>query len=223
MVDPKAREMGNEGGLNVESLKRKYRRNARFYDLTEITPCRRLRADAVARLALDPGEVALDLGCGTGLSFPLLERAIGPQGRIVGVDLSSEMLARAHERVAHHDWQNVTLIDGNAEEINLLAYSVDAVLCFYAQDVMNSPRALERAVSVLRPGGRFVATGGKRAGGWRGLLIDPITLASLSPFVAERSLSPQPWRHLESLVGALDVEERLWGSAYLVRGAKDLG
>jgi ubiquinone/menaquinone biosynthesis C-methylase UbiE len=130
------------------------------------------------------------------------------------------MLALARERVARNRWQNVALIERNAEEVDLRPNSVDAVLCFYAQDVLGSPRALESAVGVLRPGGRFVATGGKRAGGWRGVLIDRITRALLSPFVANRSLSPHPWRHLERLVGALAVEDRLWGSAYLARGVK---
>jgi ubiquinone/menaquinone biosynthesis C-methylase UbiE len=206
--------------LDVERLKKKYRRNARFYDLTEVSPLRRLRADAVRRLTLKPGETVLDLGCGTGLSLPLLERAIGPRGHIVGVDLSPDMLGRARERVARHGWQNVTLIEANAEETDLRPNSVDAVLCFYAQDVMNSPHAIGRAVGTLRPGGRFIAAGGKRAGGWRRLLIDPITLASLSPFVADPSLKARPWSDLERFVGPLEVEERLWGSGYLACGVK---
>ena len=183
-------------------------------------PLRKIRAEAVERSALGPGQVVLDLACGTGLSFCFLERAIGPQGRIVGVDLSSDMLARARERVAGQGWQNVTLIEANAEEIDLGRGSVDAVLCFYAQDVMNSPRAVGRAADALRPGGRFVAAGGKCVGGWRGLLIDPITLASLLPFVAEPSLRTRPWSNLERFMGALDVEERLWGSGYLACGVK---
>ena len=206
--------------MDIENLKKKYRRNARFYDLTEVSPLRKIRAEAVERSALGPGQVVLDLACGTGLSFCFLERAIGPQGRIVGVDLSPDMLARARERVAGQGWQNVTLIEANAEEIDLGRGSVDAALCCYAQDVMNSPRAVGRAADALRPGGRFVAAGGKCVGGWRGLLIDPITLASLLPFVAEPSLRTRPWSNLERFMGALDVEERLWGSGYLACGVK---
>ena|SRR5215213_7651306 len=77
-----------------------------------------------------------------------------------------------------------------------------------------------RAVGTLRPRGRFIAAGGKRAGGWRRLLIDPITPASLSPFVADPSLRARPWSDLERFVGPLEVEERLWGSGYLARGVK---
>jgi Methyltransferase domain len=57
------------------------------------------RERAVETLAPASGSVVLDVGCGTGLNFAGLEEAIGPHGRLVGIDLSSDMLARAHERV----------------------------------------------------------------------------------------------------------------------------
>lgn len=64
--------------MDVESIKRKYRRNARLYDFLR-GPTGRLRAIAVERLSLRPGEVVLDFGCGTGLSFEPLEAAVAPQ------------------------------------------------------------------------------------------------------------------------------------------------
>jgi ubiquinone/menaquinone biosynthesis C-methylase UbiE len=56
-------------------------------------------------LAPASGSVVLDVGCGTGLNFVGLEKAIGPRGRLIGIDLSSDMLARAHERVQRHGWE----------------------------------------------------------------------------------------------------------------------
>src|SRR3972149_6009486 len=156
--------------MDIERIKQKYRRNARFYDLL-VRPLplfERLRRKAVARLGLRPGETVVDLGCGTGLSFELLERGVGRQGRIIGVEITPEMLAKAREKVARHGWSNVTLIEASAEEVDLEPDSVDAVLCCLTNDIMHSRAAVKRAVRSLRPGGRFVATGVKLAAGMRG-------------------------------------------------------
>ena len=205
--------------MDVERIKKKYRRNARFYDLPEGS-LGSLRAEAVSRLALKPGQVVLDFGCGTGLSFALLEQAVGRNGRIVGVELSPDMLARARGKVASHGWMNLTLIEANAEEVDLPPESVDAVLCFFTHDIMNSRRAVERAVSALRLGGRFVVAGGKRANGWRGLLVNPVMLVCSLPFITNLSGVARPWMHLESMIGSLTIEARLWGSAYIASAVK---
>src|SRR3972149_4405744 len=104
--------------MDIERIKTKYRRNARFYDvLVRPLPLfERLREKAVARLGPRPGETVVDLGCGTGLSFELLERGVGPQGRIIGVEITPEMLARAREKVARHGWADVPLIEERARE-----------------------------------------------------------------------------------------------------------
>jgi ubiquinone/menaquinone biosynthesis C-methylase UbiE len=116
-------------------------------------PLRQLRAIAIERLALRSGQVVLDFGCGTGLSFDLLQQAIGHRGHIIGVELSPDMLARARSKITDYRWTNVTLIEANVEQIDLQPESVDAVLCFYTHDIMSSSRAVERAVKALRCGG----------------------------------------------------------------------
>jgi len=72
----------------IERVKRKYRLNAPWYDTLVSLPTLKLRRIAVQRLALRPGDVVLDFGCGSGLSFRFLEKAVGPEGRIIGVELS---------------------------------------------------------------------------------------------------------------------------------------
>jgi len=207
--------------VDVEHVRQKYRRNARFYDLL-VRPLplfERLRRKSVERLGLRPGETVVDLGCGTGLSLELLERGVGPRGRIVGVEITPEMLAKAREKVARHGWSNVTLIESNAEEVDLEPGSVDAVLCCLANDIMHSKAAVERAVRALRPGGRFVATGVRLAGGLRGRILNPITRA-YSVTAITVPITPAPWAHLEGLLECLDVTEDVWGTAYLARGVK---
>ncbi len=54
---------------------------------------------AVDALRLRGGETVVEIGCGTGLNSPFLQRAIGPQGKIVGLDLTDKMLDQARERI----------------------------------------------------------------------------------------------------------------------------
>lgn len=90
--------MGTFATLEVREI---YRRIAPNYDrsLLLLRLCgfreQHYRRRAVAALALRPGATVVDLGCGTGRNFPLLRAAVGPQGRVVGVDLTDAMLRAA--------------------------------------------------------------------------------------------------------------------------------
>jgi demethylmenaquinone methyltransferase/2-methoxy-6-polyprenyl-1,4-benzoquinol methylase len=202
--------------VDVEAVRRKYRRNARFYDLVTPRPTVRLRRAAVERLALRPGARVLDLGCGTGLSLPLLSEAVGHDGAVYGVEVSPDMLARTRERVAALGLQNVRLVEADAEELTP-SEPVDGILCFFVHDLMLSPVALPRAVAVLAPGGRVVAAGVKLVRGWRGWLVNPITVAYSLPAITTRDVegSFRPYAVLERLLDEVDVEESLLGSHYL--------
>lgn len=206
--------------MDAALIKTKYRRRAPFYDGLLGRATRRVREKAIARLALHPGEVVLDFGCGTGLSFDLLRRAVGSSGHVIGVDVSSSMLARAREKASRNGWTNVTLIEADAEEFELQPESVDALLCLYTHDIMNSRRALEKAVKALRPGGRGVAAGVKRASKFPWRLLNVVTVAYSRPFITNFSDASRPWTHLESLLGPLEVEEQRLGRAYLAHGVK---
>lgn len=204
--------------IDVELIKQKYRRNAAFYDPVTRAYAR-LRSRAVAHLRLRGGETVLDFACGTGLSFPPLEAGIGAGGRIVGVELSPDMLARAREKIALHGWRNVTLIEANAEAIELEPLSMDAVLAFYAYDVMLSARAVERAVQALRPGGRFVSAGPKLVPGPRGWAVNLLT-RTIARAAAGQPLVARPWQQLEASLGPLVVEEHWGGAAYVANGIR---
>jgi ubiquinone/menaquinone biosynthesis C-methylase UbiE len=130
------------------------------------------------------------------------------------------MLARAREKATRNGWANVTLIEADAEEVELRPESVDALLCFHTHDIMNSRRALEEAVRALRPGGRVAAAGVKRASAFPGRLLNLLTVAYSRPFITNFSDASRPWTHLESLLGSLDVEEHRLGRAYLAHGVK---
>jgi demethylmenaquinone methyltransferase/2-methoxy-6-polyprenyl-1,4-benzoquinol methylase len=114
-----------------------------------------VRGEAVDLLDLSPGDRVLDVGCGPGVNFEALREAVGPDGLVVGVDLTSGMVARARTRVEDHGWENVEVVQADATR---LAYrrSFDGVLATTAVSAMPDVRgAVERAHDSLVPGGRF--------------------------------------------------------------------
>src|SRR5947209_13336070 len=88
-----------------EHLIETYRKKAKHYDITSRFypapgyPQRAQRLRAVEALGLRPGDSVIDIACGTGLNFPLIDELIGPDGRIVGVDLTDAMIAHAQDRI----------------------------------------------------------------------------------------------------------------------------
>ena len=186
-----------------------------------------LRPPAMKVLDLKPGETVLDFGCGTGMSFEYLEQGIGPEGRIIGVELSPEMLVGARDKIEANGWRNITLIEGNAEEVEI-PEQVDAVLAFFVPELMASRPAMERAVGGLKPGGRIVATGIKRSEGLTGFFVNLYYLLRFRVWkwagvkVAFRRLwtGTQPYELLGSIIGPLDRTDLLGGWVYVARGEK---
>lgn len=192
-----------------------YRRRAAVYDL-ELALFEPIRREAVARLQLRAGQTVFDVGCGTGLSLPLLHGEVGARGRIVGIEQSPEMLARAQERVQAAGWRNVTLLNAPVEEVEL-AQTAHAALFHFTHDILRRREALARIVRRLRPRACLVATGLK----WSGPLANPVNLGVL--MAARHSVSTleglrRPWDHLESLVPGLDVRPRLFGAVFVACG-----
>ncbi|MBI2576369.1 methyltransferase domain-containing protein [Candidatus Woesearchaeota archaeon] len=121
-----------------------------------------LRNRAVGLLGLRPGSWVLDLGCGTGLSFPPLQEKIGPSGLIVGIDFSPAMISKAASRVGKARWKNVELHRANGESVKLKKNSFDAVLAFISLSAMdNWKKALKNGMDALKRGGRAVIVDGK--------------------------------------------------------------
>jgi ubiquinone/menaquinone biosynthesis C-methylase UbiE len=123
----------------------------------------RPRREAVAQLRLEPGDVVLDIACGTGLNFPFILGAIGAEGLLIGLDYSPGMLGKARRKVQRKGWANVRLIQADARALSedLLKEragvdSVDAVLCTLGLTVVRDWEAVfERSRALLKPGGRY--------------------------------------------------------------------
>jgi demethylmenaquinone methyltransferase/2-methoxy-6-polyprenyl-1,4-benzoquinol methylase len=104
--------------LSKEEIRSSYETGAKYYDfavrlygLIGIRKAYRLRA--VKLLRLQRGDCVVELGCGTGLNFPLILEQIEPEGRLIGVDLSPKMLAYARERVERAGWKNIELVQSD--------------------------------------------------------------------------------------------------------------
>ncbi|WP_433561898.1 class I SAM-dependent methyltransferase [Nocardia sp. CA-151230] len=111
----------------------------------------KLHPALVAGLDLS-GKTVADLGCGTGLAFPALIEAIGPSGRVIGLDNNAAILAKAEKRVVAHGWSNVKLVVDDIATTPLLR-DVDMVFSCIAMSCVPDPsRKLEELLANLEPG-----------------------------------------------------------------------
>lgn len=200
-----------------ERAREKYRRHAPWYD-TVAAPLlgSAYQREAVSLLRLRPGDVVVDVACGTGSNFALIEQGIGDTGRLIGIDLSPEMLERARGRVVSHGWSNVTLINAPAEEARI-DQSVDAFLFSFAHDVLQSPDALGNLFQHAAPATRIAACGIKWAPPWNFPLNFFIFQLAQQYHTVDQGLS-EPWRHLRAFSSDLEVGFRAFETVYVAWG-----
>lgn len=169
-----------------------------FYDRALEKKYRSARAEAVAVLGATPGSLVLDVACGTGQNFALLQQTIGA-GRIIGVDHSRGMLRRAHQRVQQAGWTNVDLVlsdmhtfDADHLREHTGRTTVDFVICTLGMTVMADwEGAFRRSFDLLRRGGRIVLFDAY-AEAW-------VFQTWLSKVGAQADLSRQFWKPLEDV------------------------
>jgi phosphatidylethanolamine/phosphatidyl-N-methylethanolamine N-methyltransferase len=155
-----------EVALDAAAIRDAYRRWSSIYDLVFGGVSSAARKRAVAMVNQLPGQAVLEVGVGTGLALP----SYAPDKRIVGIDLSAEMLALARRRVADLGLRNVDrLLEMDAEATEFADGQFDtAVAMFVASVVPNPRRLLTELRRVVRPGGdilfvnHFAAEGGPR-------------------------------------------------------------
>ncbi len=137
--------------------------------------------------ALQPGETVLDLGSGGGLDCFLAAKQVGPTGRVLGVDMTPEMLARARAAAARLKFSQVEFRQGYLERMPVARNSVDAVISNCVINLSpDKPQVFGEIARVLKPGGRLAVSD---------IVIDGAMPAALRE-------DPEAWS--ECLAGAID-------------------
>ncbi len=174
----------------------------------------RYREDIVAALPLRPGQVVLDVGCGTGLCCGLLRDKVGEAGGVVGIEESPQMAALAREHVTSQGWRNVTVVQAPAEDAEI-GVSADAALFCAVHDIMQSPDALRNVLGCLRPNAWVAAGGGKFAAPIM-IGVNAMVKTLHSPYVRSFEGFDRPWNHLERMTKDISVREVAFGAGYVL-------
>lgn len=157
-LEEKFCEMGGKRSY-VQGL---FGRIARIYDgmncLMSLGLDRYWRARAARYLALATGETVLDLGTGTADLAITVVRRSGPGTRVIGMDITTEMLEQARIKIAHLGLQDrIELRIGDAEHIDLPDNSVDGCCsAFTVRNLTDIKQGFREMLRVVRPGGRVV-------------------------------------------------------------------
>ncbi|MCX8161331.1 MAG: arsenite methyltransferase [Candidatus Saccharicenans sp.] len=156
-----------------------------------------------ALAGLKPGEIVLDLGSGAGIDCFLAAHRVGPTGRVIGVDMTPEMIDRARTNARRGGYSNVEFRLGEIENLPVADSSVDIIISNCVINLStDKPRVFREAFRVLRPGGR--------------LLVSDLVLTRPLP----REISQSIEAYVACVAGALVKEDYL--SAIKAAGFKNI-
>ena len=217
-------------GSTREHLIETYRKKAKNYDVISRLypvpgyPQREQRLRAVRALGLRHGDTVIDMACGTGLNFRLLQKVVGPGGQIIGVDLTDAMLSQAQDRIAKNGWSNISLVQADAAGFDFPP-EVNAILSTYAlTQVPECGEVIAHGAKALSGGGRWVVLDLKVPGRTPGWMAQAGT-ATVRPFASiDQWMMRRPW---DTIRDAMQEEladfswtELFFGTAFLAAGSR---
>jgi ubiquinone/menaquinone biosynthesis C-methylase UbiE len=207
-----------------------YRKKAKHYDITSRFypvpgyPHRAQRLRAVQALGLRVGDSVIEIACGTGLNFPLIEEVIGPSGRILGVDLTDAMLTQAQARIERNGWRNISLVHADAADFDF-PNEVDAILSTFAlSQVPECTEVIAHGAAALSAGRRWVVLDLKLPDNmppW----LRRLGMSIVRPFASvDEWYMRRPWEAIHTAMHA-ELADLIWtelffGTAFLAVGSR---
>lgn len=209
---------------STPEIQDRYRRIARYYDrsLILLRLCgfreRQYRRQAVASLALRPGDTVIDLGCGTGRNLSLLRAAVGAQGQVIGVDLTDAMVSEARQKVRASGWENVELVEADAATYDFPPETRGILSTFAITLAPTYDDILRRAADALAPGGRLAVLDLKLPERWPMWLIRTAAWANRPYGVTVELGTRHPWESIRRYTDEVLFREFYFGALYLSVG-----
>ena len=210
--------------ISKQKVQDMYQSGAKHYDFTTILfrliglRMKAYRSLAINKLSLRRGNCVIELGCGTGLNFPFLMEQIGPEGRLIGVDLTPGMLDIARVRVERAGWKNVELIQSDIAAYDF-PEGVNGVLATALFGyIPEYDRVIKAASQALVPGGHLAILDGKQPENLPSWLFK-IVLKLGGPFgYTPEYFNVRPWESVERYFKETSFETRYGGMIYILSG-----
>jgi demethylmenaquinone methyltransferase/2-methoxy-6-polyprenyl-1,4-benzoquinol methylase len=215
--------------LDKNSIALLYRKRARLYNFSAnvyyLLGFREFayRKIGVEALNLKKGHTVVEIGCGTGLNFNLLRKEVGPNGNIIGVDLTPEMLKEAGKRIRRHNWQNVTLVQSDAALYEFPEH-IDGVISTFAITLIPEyDSVIQNGAAALSPNARFVIVDFKKPDKWPMWMIKLFVVLT-RPFGVSLDIADRhPWESISRHMTTIEFRELYFGALYLCIGESSTG
>ena len=182
--------------------------------------------------ALQPGETALDLGSGGGLDCFLAARQVGESGRVIGVDMTAEMLERARAAASRLGIRNVEFREGYLESLPVEDDSVDVVISNCVINLSpDKPQVFREVFRALKPGGRVavsdIVTNGplpeelqKDMAAWGACVAGALDVAEYTTGLAEAGFTDvkvQPKGDASEIIEAAGLKGKIFSATITAR------
>jgi demethylmenaquinone methyltransferase/2-methoxy-6-polyprenyl-1,4-benzoquinol methylase len=143
-----------------DAARASYNRLSRWYDMIAGSTEKKYRDWGLEKLSAQPGGKILEIGFGTGHCLVALAKAVGPSGRVTGLDISDGMLEISRQRLQGEGLNDrVNLHLGDAADLDFIeANSLDGVFMSFTLELFDNPeipRVLQECLRILKPGGRL--------------------------------------------------------------------
>lgn len=212
--------------LGKKNLVELYQKRAKYYDISAnlyyLLGIREFayRRIAVEALKLDRGDTVVELGCGTGLNFRFLRDRVGPEGKVIGVDLTADMLSSARQRIERHKWTNIDLIECDAVAYNF-PEPLDGIISTFAITLIPEfDKIIKNGANALSRGKRLVVLDFKMPDSWPKWLIKFFVIIT-RPFGVTLDLADRhPWESIDQCLDLVELKKKYFGGIYIAAGEK---